>query len=64
MRPNTTGSVCTMGACGITGCVAGFANCNGNATDGCEVNVQTDLNNCGSCGHHCMMACVMGVCNP
>jgi hypothetical protein len=64
VRPNTTGSVCAMGACTIGACTPGFANCNGAFADGCEVNLQNDVNNCGGCGQHCMMACVMGVCNP
>jgi hypothetical protein len=53
-----------MAACTINTCMAGFANCNNVFNDGCEVNLQTDINNCGSCGHHCVMACVMGMCSP
>ena len=48
----------------IAACNAGFANCNGNAADGCEVNLQTDVNNCGTCAHKCLMACVAGACMP
>lgn len=50
---------CTNGACGGT-CDAGFANCNGNAADGCEAAVS-----CGDCcGVTCGAgkACVGGTC--
>jgi hypothetical protein len=63
-RPNTVAMNCAMGSCAITACQVGFANCDANAVNGCEVNLQTDVNNCGSCGHKCVMACVAGVCNP
>ncbi len=32
---------CAAGACGFTGCNTGFANCNGNLADGCELNLST-----------------------
>jgi hypothetical protein len=68
-RPcNTTNgaAVCTGGACRIT-CNAGFADCNGNAADGCEVNLNTDAGNCGGCGMACSSvngarSCVSGAC--
>lgn len=44
---------CVNGVCGIASCNPGFANCNKNAGDGCEVNLMTDKNNCGYCGHTC-----------
>jgi hypothetical protein len=31
----------------------GFQNCNNTAADGCEVDLNTDSSNCGSCGHIC-----------
>src|SRR5262249_7949412 len=53
--PNTT-ATCDQSTnpatCSYT-CVAGFANCNGTMSDGCEIDTQTDNNNCGSCGHVC-----------
>jgi hypothetical protein len=63
VAPNAA-PACTMGTCVIAACNVGFANCDGNQANGCEVNLQTDINNCGTCGHHCMMACVGGACNP
>ncbi len=50
-RPNST-PLCTAGACGFS-CNAGYADCNGNPSDGCEVFTGTDLNNCGGCGTVC-----------
>jgi hypothetical protein len=36
--------------CKVTSCSSGFADCNGNGADGCEVDLARDPNNCGSCG--------------
>jgi hypothetical protein len=44
---------CVSGMCGVATCIAPFGNCNGMAGDGCEANLQTDPNNCGTCGHVC-----------
>ena len=52
---------CSGGACSIA-CSAGYANCDGSAANGCEINTQTDSNNCGSCGNVCATSCVAGVC--
>ncbi|MDW8245730.1 MAG: MopE-related protein [Sandaracinaceae bacterium] len=43
---------CSGGMCGFT-CNSGFADCNRMAPDGCEVNLNTDVNNCGACGVQC-----------
>src|SRR5207253_7451 len=40
---------CQSTACAVTGCVLGFADCNGSAADGCEVATTTDSMNCGKC---------------
>lgn len=62
-RTNAT-SVCVSGACSIV-CNSGFGNCDGNNTNGCEISLLTDKNNCGTCGHICPGAqvCTAGVCN-
>jgi hypothetical protein len=57
---------CTAGACQIA-CDAGFADCNGNAADGCETDVFGDENNCGACGTVCSSvngtpSCAAGAC--
>ncbi len=30
-----------------------YRDCNGRVDDGCEIEVKTDLDNCGACGHKC-----------
>ncbi len=53
---NSTG-VCSAGACTIGSCNAGFSNCNGAQVDGCEINLQADVQNCGVCGNNCAVTC-------
>jgi len=57
-------AACGAGACAITACATGFFNCNGTASDGCEVNLQADNNNCGACGRTCAagQVCSSGAC--
>lgn len=68
MGPNST-ATCTNGMCGLT-CDAGYADCNNNAADGCEANLQTSTAHCGECGHICSganavsTACTDGNCAP
>jgi hypothetical protein len=69
---NATAS-CTAGTCALDQCSAGFANCNMNAADGCEVTLATSTSHCGACGRACtfpnaaatcaMGACAMGACS-
>jgi hypothetical protein len=54
-------TTCQAGTCGFT-CNTGFANCDGNAGNGCEVNLQTDASNCGTCGNRCSGSCNAGSC--
>ncbi|MCZ7678294.1 MAG: hypothetical protein M5U28_05775 [Sandaracinaceae bacterium] len=37
----------------MTGCSEGFADCDGDPTNGCEIEVAIDAENCGSCGTSC-----------
>jgi hypothetical protein len=66
--PNAV-SNCVNSLCAVSGCSAGFANCNGTAADGCEINTATDTSHCGSCGSPCSavnvspVTCSAGVCN-
>jgi hypothetical protein len=41
-----------VGQGGHLECIAfrSYGNCDNNSANGCEVNLYTDLNNCGSCG--------------
>ncbi len=58
---------CTAGRCEFVRCNPGFADCNMDPTDGCEVNTNTSVQNCGACGNACMAtggmpACRAGAC--
>jgi hypothetical protein len=58
-------TVCTANAC-VPTCDAGYANCDGNAQNGCEADLSTAAT-CGSCGVTCMAPnpnCVAGLCAP
>jgi Kelch motif/Galactose oxidase, central domain len=61
-------STCTASVCGFT-CNSGFADCDKNSANGCEVHIAADTNNCGACGHVCpgpgpnqTAVCSAGVC--
>lgn len=59
-----TGVACSDGLC-VGTCDAGYADCDGNKlTNGCEVDLSTDHDNCGACGAICRVGetCVAGVC--
>ncbi|MGA7123976.1 MAG: hypothetical protein WBY94_27995 [Polyangiaceae bacterium] len=59
---------CSSSACVIVACSAGYADCDALASDGCEVNVETDPKNCGGCGKACFLvpgvteSCVASMC--
>lgn len=64
---NGTGA-CSMGGCVIQKCTDPFQDCDANIANGCEANVQTDVNNCGMCKKQCQPAahstpsCAAGLC--
>jgi hypothetical protein len=50
---NHVAAVCTAGKCSGA-CQTGWADCNANkTTDGCEVNLASNAQNCGACGTTC-----------
>lgn len=65
-----SGFVCTAGSCVVDKCPAGYSDCNGNSSDGCEyanAGFQTDPAHCGSCASvcstpHATPACLAGAC--
>jgi hypothetical protein len=44
---------CGSGSCQIGNCNSGFANCDGDVTNGCEINQNSDAKNCGGCNQAC-----------
>ena len=63
-RANATAS-CSGDVCHIQSCNAGYGNCDGNDSNGCEANFATDPNNCGGCGNDCgaNASCSSGSCS-
>jgi hypothetical protein len=71
------GTTCSAGANSDSACVnsvcqafcrGGFLNCDGQPSNGCEINGQGDLSNCGACGNACpavangTRVCSAGIC--
>ncbi|MDW8246014.1 MAG: hypothetical protein RMJ84_05520, partial [Sandaracinaceae bacterium] len=59
---------CRDGACRIESCMAGYGDCDGDPTNGCETNLMNSIGHCGRCGNRCMggnatWSCVGGVCS-
>jgi hypothetical protein len=61
--PDRAMRTCEAGSCGFV-CDSGWADCNGLAADGCEVDLLTDVDHCGACDNMCMAGetCVDGMC--
>ena len=66
--PNAASASCGAGACKFT-CLPGWADCDGNPANGCEVNLTADVNNCGACNNLCGLkpntvgsVCAAGTC--
>jgi hypothetical protein len=54
---------CVNGQCVVVSCIAGFADCDQNAANGCETNVFSDVTNCGACGNVCRCMSGAPVCS-
>ncbi|MEY4582487.1 MAG: hypothetical protein RL701_7190, partial [Pseudomonadota bacterium] len=52
--PHITAAECKSGQCSIAKCEAFFADCNHDASDGCEADLRTPQN-CGQCGAACAL---------
>lgn len=61
-RPNTVAR-CETGTCQYA-CAPGYADCDGDPANGCEVATASDREHCGACGQRCWGAdsCCEGVC--
>jgi serine/threonine protein kinase len=62
-------ALCSSGQCNVVACKeAGHQDCNKDALDGCEIDVENDSKNCGACGKVCdstgakRAGCVNGTC--
>ncbi len=58
---------CQGGFCHVDQCHTGFRDCNDDPTDGCEIDITSDPNNCGACYNTCFVdhgtaVCVNGFC--
>ncbi len=56
--PNATGA-CASGVCTLT-CASGYGDCDGDLTNGCEVDVRRSASDCGTCGMECGLADACG----
>jgi len=62
VAPANASPVCTSGGCGFV-CNAGFRDCDNDPSNGCEVNTNTTVGNCGACGRTCTFANATPVCS-
>lgn len=63
--PNTAGASCLFGRCAFESCRTGFADCDSDSANGCEVSTSDDPRNCSACGRACrsdIPFCVAGAC--
>jgi hypothetical protein len=57
-------AACMGARCVVASCETGWADCDGAAADGCEVDLNAESANCGACGRRCEAgtACSAGSC--
>ena len=55
---------CNAGKISVKSCHKGFDDCDKDPSNGCEINIYNDAENCGSCGYECapMEMCGLGIC--
>ena len=60
----SSSGTCGSGICLISACQDDYADCDGDLSNGCEVKISDDADNCGACGTVCMTggSCSMGAC--
>jgi hypothetical protein len=54
-------ATCAAAVC-VYACDAGFADCDGEASNGCEVDTRASAEHCGACGSRCAPASATGAC--
>ena len=47
--PHATPTCSTDGACAIAACIGAYENCDGKPENGCEIDLDNDLDHCGAC---------------
>jgi len=56
---------CNAAGCVFQSCDLGYADCNNDMKDGCEVDLRSDPSNCGVCSSRCLATdCNLGSCWP
>jgi hypothetical protein len=56
-------TVCSAGRCEVVACDDGWKDCNGDATDGCEADLDANAEHCGACGKPCHLANATAACS-
>jgi sugar lactone lactonase YvrE len=58
-------AACVNAECAVASCESGYADCDGQRGNGCELRTTSDSLNCGRCGRSCLgAACQDGRCAP
>ncbi len=60
--PNA-GASCSSGLCQLGTCSTNYQNCDGSAANGCETNISSDPENCGTCLNQCPAGGGTAVCS-
>lgn len=56
-------SSCESGSCEIVRCNSGFGDCDGDPGNGCEIDLRTSVDHCGTCSRACSFPNAEAVCN-